>query len=45
MYELGFHLNRFGYAAAAAIIGAVLVFVVNYAIHRLIRPAYGTTAS
>jgi raffinose/stachyose/melibiose transport system permease protein len=45
MYELGFHLNRFGYAAAVAIIGAVLVFTVNYAIHRLIRPAYGTTAS
>jgi raffinose/stachyose/melibiose transport system permease protein len=45
MYELGFHLNRFGYAAAVAIIGAILVFAVNYAIHRFIRPAYGTTAS
>ena len=38
MYDLGFHLNRYGYAAAVAIIGAVLVFVVNYLIHRLIRP-------
>lgn len=39
MYDLGFHLNRFGYAACVAIIGALLVFAVNYAIHRLIRPA------
>ena len=38
MYELGFHLNRYGYAAAVAIIGALLVFAVNYAIHRLVRP-------
>ena len=42
MYELGFHLNRYGYAAAVAIIGAMLVFAVNYAIHRLVRPAHGT---
>lgn len=45
MYQLGFQLSRFGYAAAVAIIGAVLVFAVNYAIHRLVRPAYGTSAS
>jgi raffinose/stachyose/melibiose transport system permease protein len=38
MYELGFHLNRYGYAASVAIIGALLVFAVNYAIHRLVRP-------
>ena len=37
MYELGFHLNRFGYAAAVAIVGAALVFAVNFAIHRLMR--------
>ena len=37
MYELGFQLNRFGYAAAVAIIGAILVFVVNLAIHQGIR--------
>ncbi len=37
MYELGFHLNRFGYAAAVAIVGAALVFAVNFAIHRLTR--------
>jgi raffinose/stachyose/melibiose transport system permease protein len=40
MYQLGFQLNRFGYAASVAIIGAVLIFAVNYAIHRLVRPAY-----
>ncbi len=34
MYELGFQLNRYGYAAAVAIIGAILVFAVNFAIHR-----------
>ncbi|WP_237154771.1 carbohydrate ABC transporter permease [Oryzibacter oryziterrae] len=39
MYQLGFQLNRFGYAAAVAIIGAILIFTVNYAIHRLVRPA------
>lgn len=38
MYELGFHLNRYGYAAAVAIVGALLVFAVNYAIHRLMTP-------
>src|SRR4029079_18514656 len=37
MYELGFQLSRFGYAAAVAIIGAILVFVVNLAIHQGIR--------
>jgi len=33
MYQLGFQLNRYGYAAAVAIIGAILVFVVNLAVH------------
>lgn len=37
MYELGFHLNRFGYAAAVAIVGAALVFAINFGIHRLMR--------
>lgn len=37
MYQLGFQLNRFGYAAAVAIIGAVLVFAVNFAIHQTMR--------
>jgi raffinose/stachyose/melibiose transport system permease protein len=37
MYELGFQLNRFGYAAAVAIIGAILVFVVNLIIHQSVR--------
>jgi raffinose/stachyose/melibiose transport system permease protein len=37
MYELGFQLNRFGYAAAVAIIGAILVFAVNFAIHQGMR--------
>jgi len=39
MYQLGFELNRFGYAAAVAIVGAVLIFTVNYLIHRFVRPA------
>ena|SRR5581483_4043190 len=39
MYQLGFELSRFGYAAAVAIIGAVLIFIVNYAIHRFVRAA------
>ncbi|MCM2293103.1 sugar ABC transporter permease [Allorhizobium sp. BGMRC 0089] len=38
MYELGFHLNRYGYAAAVAIIGAIIIFIVNYAVHRFVRP-------
>jgi len=38
MYQLGFQLNRYGYGAAVAIVGAVLVFLVNYAVHRLVRP-------
>ena len=38
MYELGFQLNRYGYASAVAIIGAILVFTINYAVHRLVRP-------
>jgi acetyl-CoA C-acetyltransferase len=33
----GFQLNRFGYAAAVAIIGAILVFAVNFAIHQGMR--------
>ena len=43
MYELGFQLNRFGYAAAVAIIGAILVFVVNFAIHQGMRRLDRTT--
>jgi raffinose/stachyose/melibiose transport system permease protein len=39
MYELGFGLSRYGYAAAVAIIGAMLVFAVNYLVWRLFRPA------
>ncbi len=35
MYQLGFQLNRFGYAAAVAIIGAILVFAVNFVIHQV----------
>lgn len=38
MYELGFELNRYGYAAAVAIVGAILIFAVNYAIHRFVGP-------
>ena len=37
MYQLGFQLNRFGYASAVAIIGALLVFAVNIAIHQTMR--------
>lgn len=37
MYQLGFELNRYGYGAAVAIIGAILVFVVNLAIHQGMR--------
>ena len=33
MYQLGFQLNRYGYAASVAIIGAILVFAVNLAVH------------
>jgi raffinose/stachyose/melibiose transport system permease protein len=39
MYQLGFDLSRFGYAAAVAIVGAVLILIVNYAIHRFVRAA------
>ena len=45
MYELGFQLNRYGYASAVAIIGAVLVFMINYAVHRLVRPLNEGSAS
>lgn len=38
MYQLGFQLNRYGYAAAVAIIAAILIFIVSYAIQRLVRP-------
>ncbi|WP_138466197.1 carbohydrate ABC transporter permease [Poseidonocella sp. HB161398] len=41
MYQLGFQLSRYGYAAAVAIIGALLIFAVNYVIHRTIRPRDG----
>lgn len=34
MYQLGFDLGRYGYASAVAVIGAVLIFAVNGAIHR-----------
>ncbi|MBO0661108.1 sugar ABC transporter permease [Jiella sp. MQZ9-1] len=45
MYQLGFQLNRYGYGAAVAIVGAVLVFIVNYAVHRLVRPVGGKGTS
>ncbi len=45
MYELGFQLNRYGYASAVAIIGAILVFIINYAVHRLVRPVNEGSAS
>ena len=45
MYELGFQLNHYGYASAVAIIGAVLVFMINYAVHRLVRPLNEGSAS
>jgi len=45
MYELGFQLNRYGYASAVAIIGAILVFTINYAVHRLVRPVKEGSAS
>lgn len=45
MYQLGFQLNRYGYAAAVAIVGAILIFLVNYAVHRLVRPNHGGDAS
>lgn len=45
MYELGFQLNRYGYASAVAIIGAILVFAINYAVHRLVRPVNEGSAS
>lgn len=41
MYQLGFQLSRYGYAAAVAIIGAILIFIVNFAVHRFVRPATG----
>lgn len=34
MYQLGFELGRYGYASAVAVIGALLIFLVNGAIHR-----------
>lgn len=37
MYQLGFQLNRYGYAAAVALIGAVLIFAVNYVIHQVMK--------
>ena len=37
MYENGFQSNRFGYAAAVALIGMVLVFAVNGAIQFAFR--------
>jgi raffinose/stachyose/melibiose transport system permease protein len=43
MYQLGFQLERYGYAAAVAIIGAILIFTVNYIVHRFVRPATGVS--
>lgn len=45
IYELGFQLNRYGYASAVAIIGAILVFIINYAVHRLVRPVNDGSAT
>jgi raffinose/stachyose/melibiose transport system permease protein len=42
MYQLGFQLNRYGYAAAVALIGAVLVFTVNFVIHQVMKRVEGT---
>jgi raffinose/stachyose/melibiose transport system permease protein len=39
MYQLGFDLGRYGYASAVAVIGAILIFLVNGAIHRFM-PAH-----
>jgi raffinose/stachyose/melibiose transport system permease protein len=44
MYQLGFQLNRYGYAAAVAIIGAILVFAVNYIIHQVMKRLEGAVA-
>ncbi|MBE3639639.1 carbohydrate ABC transporter permease [Mangrovicoccus algicola] len=41
MYDLGFQLSRYGYGATVAIIGAILVFAVNYAVHRFLKPRDG----
>ncbi len=41
MYEMGFQLSRFGYAAAVAVFGAAAIFAVNYAVHRAINPKDG----
>lgn len=41
MYQLGFQLDRYGYAAAVAIIGAILIFAVNFVVHKAIRPREG----
>ena len=43
MYQLGFQLNRYGYAAAVAIISAIVVFAVNFAIHQGMRRLDRTT--
>lgn len=42
MYQLGFQLNQYGYAAAVAIVGAILIFVVNSLVHRFVRPLDGS---
>ncbi|QUS37340.1 carbohydrate ABC transporter permease [Falsirhodobacter algicola] len=41
MYEMGFQLSRYGYAAAVAIFGAIIIFAVNYAVHKFIKPKDG----
>lgn len=41
MYDLGFQLSRYGYGATVAIIGAILVFAVNYVVHRVLKSKDG----
>ncbi|HQU70051.1 MAG TPA: sugar ABC transporter permease [Albidovulum sp.] len=43
MYQLGFELNRYGYASAVAVIGAIFILVVNGIVHRFL-PTDGDSA-
>jgi raffinose/stachyose/melibiose transport system permease protein len=43
MYQLGFELSRYGYASAVAVIGAVLIYLVNGAVHRYMPSHQGDT--
>ncbi len=43
MYQLGFELNRYGYASAVAVIGAIFILVVNGIVHRVL-PTDGDNA-